>query len=86
MTSGIPFSKEEIAYIRAHSPHEFPSIIARALAIKFREHNKGTRNPKAVKVLMKRLEMQDLMQDLEEPIEETEPATKQRRKKPAKIP
>lgn len=55
MTSGIPFSPQEIAYVKAHSPREFPSIIARGLATKFREYNGGSRSTKAVSLLMKQI-------------------------------
>jgi len=55
MTSGIPFSKEEIEFVKAHSPKEFPSVIARGLALKFRDYNGGSRNPRVVAALMNEL-------------------------------
>ena len=55
MTSGIPFSRQEIDYVKQHSPNEFPSIIARGLATKFREYNGGSRSTKAVALLMKQI-------------------------------
>jgi hypothetical protein len=53
MTSGIPFSPQEIDYIRQHSPKEFPSIIARGLSITFNEYNKGKRSKEAVSDIMR---------------------------------
>ena len=55
MTSGIPFSKEEIEYIKQHNQHEFPSVIARGLAFHFREYNGGYRSKESVIQIMRRL-------------------------------
>ena len=87
MTSGIPFSPQEIAYVKAHSPKEFPSVIARGLATKFREYNGGTRSTKAVAMLMKKIWEGSQASDTDHPvitIEEPKPKPdmrKTRRKK-----
>lgn len=55
MTSGKPFSPNEIAFVRAHLHEKYPSVIARALGQYFPEDNGGTRGTKAVAKLMQRL-------------------------------
>lgn len=68
MTSGIPFSKKEIDYVKAHSPKEFPSIIARGLAYQFREYNGGYRSKAAVAALMRKIWAGTLESDKADPV------------------
>ena len=79
MTSGIPFSEEEIEYVRIHGPiYKFPSIIAVKLGAKFGKYNGGTRSTKAVSLLMKRLYESSQASDTDLPVTVIE--------KPAKTP
>jgi hypothetical protein len=56
MVSGKPFSEEEIEYVKKHMYYKFPSIIAIKLGATFSNYNGGSRNPKAVSLLMKRIQ------------------------------
>lgn len=55
MTSGKPFSPNEIAFVRAHLHEKYPSVIARALGQYYPEDNGGSRSTKAVSKLMQKL-------------------------------
>jgi hypothetical protein len=68
LTSGIPFSREEIEYVRQHSPREFPSVIARGLAMKFRDYNGGYRSKDGVANLMQKIWSGSLESDRAEPV------------------
>ena len=56
MVSGKPFSEEEIEYVKKHMYYKFPSIIAIKLGATFSNYNGGSRNPKAVSLLMKKIQ------------------------------
>lgn len=52
MTSGKPFSKRELAFIRQHMNEKYPSVIARHLGQHYSEDNGGSRSTKAVASVM----------------------------------
>ena len=56
MTSGKPFSPNEIAFVRAHLHEKYPSVIARALGQYYPEDNGGSRSTWSVRELMKKLQ------------------------------
>jgi len=55
MTSGKPFSPNEIAFVRSHLHEKYPSVIARALGQYYPEDNGGSRSTKSVAILMQKL-------------------------------
>ena len=52
MTSGIPLAQAEKDYIDAHL-NEWPSILARHLAMYYDRYNKGYRHPDTIKDYIK---------------------------------
>lgn len=71
MTSGKPFSANEIAFVKAHLHEKYPSVIARALGQYFPDDNGGSRGTKAVSMLMQKLREP-------EPVENKTPRQKQK--------
>lgn len=55
MTSGRPFSPNEITFVKSHLHEKYPSVIARALGQYFTEENGGSRSTKSVSRLMQKL-------------------------------
>ncbi len=84
MTSGIPFSRQEIDYVKQHSPNEFPSIIARGLSVAFNEYNKGKRSKEGVAILMRAIRDGTLEPDQlqDDPVKEEEPVPEPKEVKP----
>ena len=70
MVSGKPFSDEEIEYVKKHMYYKFPSIIAIKLGATFSNYNGGSRNPKAVSLLMKKI--QDHQENAADKVDVTE--------------
>lgn len=56
MTSGKPFSPNEIAFVKTHLHEKYPSVIARALGQYYPEDNGGSRSTWSVRELMKKLQ------------------------------